>query len=158
MEFDRRPLSVWCGRFDEPGEMRRMPLRLWLPRGEPLYFFVPKGTKHFVIGIVSGGDPRSALELRTADGTAIRREGIVAGDQISVIVEQDVREYGEMSEMAKQAILPGEQLSIVVPRGEDGRIWALQIWSLRCIVELYDVPPFVARHPAELLVPEDSLK
>jgi hypothetical protein len=158
VEFDRRPLSVWCGRFDEPGKVRRVPLRLWLPRGEPLYFFVPKGTKHFVIGIVSGGDPKSVIELRTADGTVIRREGIVAGDQISVIVEQDVREYGEISEMAKQAILPGEQLSVIVPKGKDGQIWALRVWSLRCVVELYDVPPFTARHPSELLVPEDALK
>lgn len=134
-----------------------MPLRLWLPRGEPLYFFVPKGTKHFVMGIAEAGAPRSVVELQTADGMVIRREGLVSGDQISVIVGRDAQEYGAMSEMAKWAISSGEHLSVIVPKGKDGQIWALRVWSLRCIVELYDVPPFVARRPAELLVPEEAL-
>jgi hypothetical protein len=60
--------------------------------------------------------------------------------------------------MAKQAILPCEQLSVIVPKGKDGQIWALRGWSLRCIMELYDVTHFVARHPSELLAPEDALK
>lgn len=158
IEFDERPLSVWCGRYDEPNKPRQMPLRLWLPRGEPLYFFVPKGVKHFVIGIVAGGDPYTDLTVETADGTVIVKERIVSGDQISVIVDEDVRQYGEISEMAKHAILPAHQKSVTVPKGKDGQIWRLRLSSLRCIVELYDVPPYLARHPAELLVPEKALK
>lgn len=158
IEMGERPQSVWCGRGDEPSKPHRKGLRLWLPNlNEPLYFFVPKGTKHFVIGIVSGGDPFVTIELRTADGTVIRREKLVAGDQISVIVEQDIREYGEISEIAKHAVLPSEQLSIVVPKGKDGQIWSLSISGLRCLVELYDVPPFISRHPSELLVPAEAI-
>ncbi|HIE50296.1 MAG TPA: DUF4838 domain-containing protein [Armatimonadetes bacterium] len=153
--FDVRPLVVWAGRAQVPGKPKRTPLRLWLPRlNQPLYFFVPKGTKHFVIGIASGGDPFTTLVLRTADGTVVLKEKVVAGDQISVIVEEDKAQYGEMSEMAKHTVLPSHQSSVIVPKGKDGQIWSLALSSLRCVVELYDVPPYLARHPSELLVPE----
>jgi len=156
--FDERPLSVWCGRHDEPGKVRQKPLQLWLPQNEALYFFVPKGVKHFVIGIVAGGDPYTDLVVETADGTIVVKERVVSGDQISVIVEEDVRQYGEISEMAKHAVLPAHERGVKVPKGKDGQIWRLRLSSLRCIVELYDVPPYLARHPAELLVPDDALK
>jgi len=156
IEFDRRPLSVWCGRADRYG---KPPLCLWLPRlDQPLYFYVPKGTRHFVIGIVQGGFPHTTLEIRLANGTVARREQLLSGDQISIVVQQDIREYGNLSEMGKQTVLPSQELSIVVPKGADGQVWALSLNSLRCIVELYDIPPFLARHPAELLVPEEALK
>jgi hypothetical protein len=158
IEFDERPLSVWCGRHDEPSEPRRKPLQLWFPRGEPLYFFVPKGTKHFVIGIVAGGDPYTDLVVETADGTVVARERVVSKDQISVIVDEDIRQYGVISEMGKQAVLPAHEKPVVVPKGKSGQIWRLRLNSLRCIVELYDVPPYLARHPAELLIPEDALR
>ncbi|GIV16264.1 MAG: hypothetical protein KatS3mg022_1699 [Armatimonadota bacterium] len=155
LEFDRRPLSVWCGRADQHG---KPPLRLWLPRlDQPLYFYVPKGTRHFVIGIVDGGFPQTTIELRTADGTVVRRENILSGDQLCIIVDEDRKQYGDIAEIPKQTALPSQQLSVTVPKGADGQIWALSLSSLRCVVELYDVPPFVARHPAELLAPEDSL-
>ncbi|MDW8103825.1 MAG: DUF4838 domain-containing protein [Armatimonadota bacterium] len=155
LEFSPRPLSVWCGRADREG---KPPLRLWLPRLEqPLYFYVPKGTRHFVIGIVEGGFPHSTLELRLADGRVVRREQILAGDQLSIIIDEDRRQYGELAEMPKHAVLPSQQLSILVPKGADGQVWALSLSSLRCVVELYDIPPYLARHPAELLVPEDGL-
>lgn len=157
VEFDERPLSVWCGQFDKPRQPRRTPLRLWLPRGEPLYFFVPKGTRHFVIGIVSGGNPFTDIVVRTADGTEVVKGRIVAGSQISVIVEEDVRQYGATSAMAQGLILPGCEIVVRVPKGKSGQIWSLSLSSLRCHLELYDVPPFLARHPAELLVPEDAL-
>ncbi len=153
--FDARPLSVWCGRADRVG---KPPLRLWLPRlDQPLYFYVPKGTRHFVIGIVEGGFPQSTIELRLPDGTVVRRENVLSGDQLCIIVDEDKRQYGEIAEMPKQTVLPSQQLSVRVPNGADGQIWALSLSSLRCVVELYDVPPYLARHPAELLVPEDSL-
>lgn len=155
LEFPPRPLSVWCGRADQED---KPPLRLWLPRlDQPLYFYVPRGTRQFVIGIVEGGFPQSTLELRLADGTVVRRENILAGDQLSIIIDEDRRQYGDIAEMPKQAVLPSQQLSILVPKGADGQVWALSISSLRVVVELYDVPPYVARHPAELLVPEDGL-
>ena len=41
--------------------------------------------------------------------------------------------------------------------GKDGAIWSLALTGVRDAVELYDVPPYLARHPAELLVPLDAL-
>ena len=158
IEFDKRPLSVWCGRSDKPGKPRQIPLRLWQPKGEALYFFVPKGTKHFVIGIASGGDPYTDLVVEIADGIVVVKERVVSNDQISVIVDEDVCQYGAISEMAKWAVSPSHERAVSVPKGKDGQIWRLRLNSLRCIVELYDVPPYLARHPSELLVPEDALK
>ena len=47
---------------------------------------------------------------------------------------------------------------IVVPKGKDGAVWSLALGSLRCVIELYDVPPYVARHPRELLVPTGAVR
>lgn len=54
--------------------------------------------------------------------------------------------------------MSGDQISIIVPEGSDGQIWSIALTSLRNIVELYDIPPFLAKHPSELLVPEDAIK
>ncbi len=157
--FDDRPLVVWAGRADRPGVPRRVPLRLWLPRpGQPLYFFVPRGTRHFVIGIVSGGDPFTTVRLRTADGMVVLDDNVLAGSEVSVIVEGDRREYGAESAMANNSIVPGHETSVTVPNGADGGIWSIELSSLRCIVELYDVPPWLARHPAALMAPEDAIQ
>ncbi|NOY80958.1 MAG: DUF4838 domain-containing protein [Kiritimatiellaeota bacterium] len=156
--IDGRPLVVWAGRADRPGKPRRTPLRLWLPRrGAPLYFFVPKGTRHFVIGIVSGGDPFTSIRLRTADGKTVLDEKVLAGSEVSIIVERDRREYGAESAIANHTVVPGHEASVTVPTGADGAIWSIELSSLRCIVELYDVPPWLARQPAELMAPEDAL-
>ena len=129
--FEPRPLSVWAGRADEPGKPRRREFRLWLPRAnEPLYFFVPKGTPHFVIGLPSIGQAKTAIVLRAADGSAI---------------------------LENKEALSGDQISVVVPPKRDGAVWSLSLSSLRCVVELYGVPPYLARHPEELLVPEDAV-
>jgi len=93
----------------------------------PLYFYVPKGTRSFVVSIADGGWPHTTLVLRTADGQTV---------------------------VADKQVLARDQVSLVVPEGKDGAVWSLALHSLRCVVELYDVPPYLARHPAELLVPE----
>jgi len=129
--FDARPLSAWAGRGDEPGQPRRPAFRLWLPRlNQPLYFFVPKGTRSFVVGLPSVGQAKTTLVLRAPGGKAVLED---------------------------KEVVTGDQVSVVVPPGADGAVWSLALSSLRCVVELYGVPPFLARHPAELLVPEDAL-
>jgi hypothetical protein len=129
--FRPRPLALWAGRADRPGSPKRTPLRLWRPRlNQPLYFYVPEGTRHFVLCIASGGDPFTKLRIRTADGSAV---------------------------LKNDRVLAGAQLSVTVPEGKDGAVWSLELDSLRCVVELYDVPPYLARHPAELLVPADTV-
>jgi len=130
--FGERPLVVWAGRADQPGRPRRKPFRLWQPWAkQPLYFFVPKGTRHFVVGIASGGDPYTTLVLSTADGTTV---------------------------VDDKKVLSGDQVSVIVPHGKDGAVWSVSLSSLRCVVELYGVPPYVARRPGELLVPEEDVK
>jgi len=130
--FEPRPLAVWAGRGDEPGKPRRKPFRLWLPRlDQPLYFFVPSGTKNFVIGFPSIGQSKTALVLRTADGQTVLEDKEVA---------------------------QGDQVSVEVPAGKDGAVWSLSLSSLRCLVELYGVPPYLARHPRELVVPGETLE
>jgi len=158
IRFGPRPLVVRAARADMPGRPKKTPLRLWLPRtGQPLYFYVPKGVRHFVIGIVSGGDPWTRLRVRTADGTTVLDERVLAGSEVSVIVEADRQKYGAASAMANNCVLPAAERAVVVPAGRDGQVWSLELSSLRCIVELYDVPPFLARHPSELLVPANAV-
>jgi hypothetical protein len=124
--FDARPLSVWAGRADSPGRPRGRSFLPWLPRpNEPVYFFVPKGTRHFVVGFPGGGTI-NAIALRTADGQAV--------------VEQ-------------KRLVAGDELSVRVPPGKDGAVWSLAFTGVRVTVELYGVPPFLARHPAELIMP-----
>lgn len=129
--FAPRPLAVWAGRADEPGQPRRKEFRLWLPRlNQPLYFFVPRDAEHFVIGFPSIGQTKTTLVLRTPDGSVVLEEKEVAS---------------------------GDQLSVRVPSEARGAVWSLALGSLRCVVELYGVPPYLARHPGELLVPIEAL-
>jgi hypothetical protein len=110
-----------------------------------------------VVGIVSGGDPWTQLRIQTADGRVIVDDRVLAGSEISVIVEQDQRTYGADSAMANHSILPSSEQSEAVPKGADGQIWSLQLSGLRCVVELYDVPPYLACTPQGLLIPEDAI-
>lgn len=127
----KRPISVWAGRGRVPGKRRRKGFMLWYPRlDQPLYFFVPRGTEKFVIGIPAAGTRSTTLVLKTADGEEVlKREGLI----------------------------PGEDVSVVVPEGKDGQIWSITLASLRVMIELYDIPPYISAHPAELLVPEEVL-
>ncbi len=130
--FAPRPLAVWAGRADEPGRPRRKEFRLWLPRlNQPLYFFVPRDAEHFVIGFPSIGQSKTTLVLRTADGKVM-------------LEHKDVQS--------------GDQVSVGVPPVARGAVWSLSLASLRCVVELCGVPPYLARHPGELLVPEEAVK
>jgi hypothetical protein len=119
-----RPVSVRAAR-------EKPEFRVWLPKlGQPVFFFVPKGTRCFVLGFPSVGQARSTVRLRLSDGT-------------TVLEDKDLR--------------AGDELSVTVPAGRDGAVWGLELSGLRCVVELYGVPPYVARHPRELLVPEETL-
>ena len=129
--FDHRPLSVWAARADYPGQPKKEPFRQWSPKGEPLYFFVPSGTKHFVVGFPFLGRMYSKVDMKDGNGKVI---------------------------FSDDKVMSGDQVSIIVPDGSANQIWTIAITSLRNTVELYDIPPFLARHPAELLVPEDAIK
>jgi len=129
--FEPRPLSVWAGRADEPGKPKGKEFRLWLPRADqPLYFYVPKSTEALVLGFPSVGQATTAVVLRTSDGRIVW-EG--------------------------KAIASGDQVSVPVPPEARGAVLSLSLASLRCVVELYNVPPWIARHPRELLVPQEAI-
>lgn len=138
--FAPRPLSVWAGRADEPstslgpgpGQPRRKEFRLWRPRlDQPLYFFVPRGAGSFVLAFPSVGQAKTHLVLRAPGGEVL-------------LEDKEVR--------------TGDQLSVFVPPEHQGAVWSVSLASLRCVVELYGVPPYLARHPGELLVPIEALE
>ncbi|MGQ9770481.1 MAG: DUF4838 domain-containing protein [Thermogutta sp.] len=144
IRFPPHPLSLWAGR-PQGGTKSYPPLRLWRPTlDQPLYVFVPKGTTNFILGIVEGGDPYTTVQIRTPAGKVLCDQRLLAGDQLSVILRDPT----------KNATKSGS-----LNEGIDGRgmILSLGLDSLRCVIEIYNIPPFVARHPAELLVPKDEL-
>ncbi|MCS7239432.1 MAG: DUF4838 domain-containing protein [Thermoguttaceae bacterium] len=155
--FDRRPLSLWAGRPFGEVTGRWPALCLWLPHlGQRLYFYVPRSCRHFVLGVVSGGDPYTHVKITNAAGEVLVDEKILAGDQLTVFLPgkvEDVQSASGSGVGANEAA-PAQQRRAQV----GGQILALELTSLRCQLELYDIPPFVARHPAELLVPADALE
>ena len=54
-------------------------------------------------------------------------------------------------------LLPNSDVSVRVPDGEDGRIWSLSIGCERATIRLTGVPPLMACHPCELMVPAECL-
>ena len=132
------PQAAFAGRYWDygPDHLVHDECILWRPTfDQPLYFFVPQGTRRFVIGL-DGTQEYSRLLLQTPAGRVMFED-----DRIM----QGIPSYR----------LVGERVAVIVPRGADGKIWRLKLASYRCRVELYDVPPYLARHPAELLVPRE---
>lgn len=110
---------------------RRRPLQLWTPSERQwLWFYVPARTKTFIIRISGGGWPDVKLRVRDGNGSVV-----FSSDRLR-------REDG---------------VSIRVPAGQGGKVWSLGINGLRVKFELHDIPPYLARKPAELLVPEEAV-
>ncbi len=124
LEFGHRPLVVEAS--------RQRPMRLWTPRETDfLWFWVPPGTRTFVIGLISGGWPDIRLRIRDGSGRIV---------------------------FSSNRLRAGDQVSIRVPPGQDGRVWSLGINGLRVALEIYDIPPYLARQPDELLVPRETAR
>lgn len=135
-----RPHAAFGGRYwdYDPRHVIHEEFILWNPTlAQPLYFFVPKGTKRFVIGL-DGGREFSKLVVKTPDGRSV-----LENDKLM----QSIPSYK----------LNGQQAQVLVPSGMDGKIWSLAVESYNCTVELYGVPPYLSRHPGELLVPAEAL-
>jgi len=134
------PHAAFAGRYwdRDPDHLIHDEFTLWRPTfDDPLYFYVPKGTRRFVIGLDASRE-YSKLVLKSAAGHVLFED-----DQVM----QSIPSYR----------LVGERVAVTVPQGADGKIWSLLLTSYRCRVELYDVPPYLARHPADLLVPREVL-
>ncbi len=108
----------------------KRPLQLWTPSERQwLWFYVPRRTRSFVVGILGGGWPDVKLRLRDATGKVV---------------------------FASDHLRRGDDVSVRVPGGQDGKVWSLAINGLRVSFCLYDVPPYLARRPAELMVPHEA--
>lgn len=123
LEFPHRPLSVEAS--------RNKAFMLWLPRlDEPLCFFVPRGTRAFVLRLHAAGTSSSDIRIYGPDGQLLSDE---------------------------KNLPSGWDISVTVPEGADGKIWAFSLKSLRSTIQLLGVPPYVARRPDELIVPREAL-
>ncbi|GEM_PF-361817 len=187
LDWGERPVSFWAGCADSPKDPRRLPLRFWWPRlQQPLYFYVPKGLSHFIIAVPSGGNPYTEIDLRLANGTEIVQTRLLAGGELVVQLkprgshpgyEGPASEALPSIESAPKALASteakprleartvGEQTPdetspsafLATAEGADGQIWAIGISGLRCVLEIYGVPPFLAKHPRDLLVPLEAV-
>ena len=80
--------------------------------------------------------------------------------------ESDVRFYGPDGQLLSEhlRLVTGSDLSlpvdvpVTVPAGADRGIWAFTVSrSPRASLQLRGVPPYLARHPDELLTPREAL-
>jgi hypothetical protein len=122
----------WAGRPFAVRADASAPLQLWTPRpDQPLYFYVPPGTRTFVVSLLEGGWPGWRVIIRDATGQTI-------------VDDKDLR--------------AGDDISVVVPPGHAGQVWSLGFSALRGCIALHDVPPYLAPHPQDLLVPRECVQ
>ncbi len=113
----------------------------------PLCFFVPRGTESFVLRVHSAGSLESNIRIYGPDGQVVSDyTGIVSGRDLA---------GRDWSGRGHTPLTFGVDISVVVPPGSDNRIWAFGIDSVRPRITLLGVPPYVARHPDELLAPRE---
>jgi hypothetical protein len=97
--------------------------------GARYYFLVPAGTRCFQVEAVSSGRKQVALTFETAAGQPL----------------------------ATKAVVPEAECLVDVPAGSDGSVWALSTDASRVRLGLNGVPPWVATHPDNLLVPRGAI-
>jgi hypothetical protein len=133
LEFGRRHLVV-----EASAEREFMALYPQTPTlDQPLYFFVPGGTQMFVVRVHASTSHESDVRFYGPDGRLVAEHlKLVTGSDLSVPVD----------------------VPVTVPDGADDSIWAFTISrSPRAIIQLRGVPPYLARHPAELMTPREAL-
>lgn len=95
------------------------------PTGARYYFFVPSGIRCFQVAAVAPGRKQVSVTLQTLAGR-------FAG---------------------KHMVEPDTECLVDVPDGLDGTVWSLATDSGHVQIALSGVPPYVANHPDDLLVP-----
>ena len=133
LEFGRRHLVV-----EASPEREFMALYPGTPTlDQPLYFFVPRGTEMFVVRIHASTSHESDVRFYGPDGGLIAEHlKLVTGSDLSVPVD----------------------VPVTVPAGADHGIWAFTISrSPRATIQLRGIPPYVARHPEELLTSREAV-
>ena len=106
------------------------------PEGGPLFFFVPRGTEMFVLRVLASTSHESDVRFFGPDGRLVSEHlRLVTGSDLSLPVD----------------------VPVTVPAGAEG-IWAFTISrSPRATIQLRGVPPYLARHPGELLTSREVL-
>ena len=107
------------------------------PEVEPLFFFVPEDTEMFVLRVHASTSHESDVRFFGPDGRLVSEHlRLVTGSDLSLPVD----------------------VPVTVPAGADHGIWAFTISrSPRATIQLRGVPPYLARHPEELLTPREAL-
>ena len=133
LEFGRRHLVVEASTRSElttlyPGTP---------PEVEPLFFFVPQDTEMFVLRVHASTSHESDVRFFGPDGRLVSEHlRLVTGSDLSLPVD----------------------VPVTVPAGADHGIWAFTISrSPRATIQLRGVPPYLARHPEELLTSREAL-
>lgn len=106
------------------------------PEGGPLFFFVPRGTEMFVLRVLASTSHESDVRFYGPDGRLLSEHlRLVTGSDLSLPVD----------------------VPVTVSPGAEG-IWAFTISrSPRATIQLRGVPPYLARHPGELLTSREAL-
>ena len=133
LEFGRRPLVVEASPENEfVGLYPQTPTL-----DQPLFFFVPRGTEMFVLRIHASTSPESDLRFYGPDGgLTAEHMRLVTGSDLSLPVD----------------------VAVSVPAGTDDGIWAFTVSrSPRARLQLRGVPPYLARHPRELMTSREAL-
>jgi hypothetical protein len=105
------------------------------------YFYVPAGAK-----LVGGFSQEPKGRVETADGKVVL-------DFTANVEAGELRDFVGDDTGSKSASLHGGHFSIPVPPGADGKPW--RFVDARGPKLLLTVPGFLARSPAELLVPKE---
>lgn len=92
------------------------------------YFYVPRGTRHFLLDATVRG--RSSAKAAVGPAT---------GGGVTTVTVESSREC-----------------VVTVPAGTDGAVWKVELESERGRVALGGVPACVATHPGDLLVPRET--
>ena len=128
----RRAVQVDCP--DQPIVVEAShdhPLILSRPSAtQALFFFVPPGTTGFVLHLAGKQCHHGTVTVQDSSGRVVAHQ---------------------------PDLLPDFDVSVRVPNGEDGRIWSLSVDCRRVALDLRGVPPLLAGHPSQLLVPAEAL-
>ena len=106
------------------------------PESQPLFFFVPQDTEMFVLRVHASTSHESDVRFFGPDGRLLSEHlRLVTGSDLSLPVD----------------------VPVPVPAGADG-IWAFTISrSPSATIQLRGVPPYLARHPEELMTSREAL-
>ena len=120
--------------------------------GTQYYFYVPKGTKHFMALDTAGGN--MTIAFKNGQGQTVR-----ALDELTAKERWEPREDVDVRGAAKQERSSAGAFMVDVPAGSDGAIWSfystIRTWDGH--IKLIGVPCYMSLRPDLLMLPRDAL-